>query len=675
MQVNKNTMKQFLTVQDTCFTIPVYQRNYDWNKENSKHRFSDILFVAQSGGTKTHFLGTICSKTIYSREKSIIDGQQRITSLSLLLKAMHDCVCDEDFKRGIEQTYLKNTGYGVDPRHAIKLRLNRRDDQIYRQLLASDGFVPAEQLTPAQAASSIYQNYLFFFESLKDKTDAERLRIRDALERIIIVDLDVEGENPQEIFESLNSTGLDLSPVDLLRNYLLMSLDYETQLRYYEDYWFKIEENVRPENMVRFFVDYLIFTKKSDSFTWQGRRAHINKAKLYEAFKDHYRALGGEEERYTSSAQVTGVLLEDMLKCSKLYAHLVFGPKTSYKNLPRASQLIFATCNLIEAEGSRPVLLYILKHRQAGNISEACALELLQACNSLAMRARVCGASGINGQFAGVVLQRLPENPTDGVASVFWQALTSGSGKYAFPLNDTFQECLLNRSLYETLRAKGTKQLLYTLELHAANAKGLPDYDDVNTSVEHIVPQTLTPEWEAALGTGVEQHAANLNKLGNLALTSNNSEMSNSSFASKADWYKQSSFTHTRSLAAEAGFNIASIQERGAALAEECLRVWPMPASLQESGRKAEATQRRAPFRFSMIGLIKGDEIAFVNDTSQVAFVDDDRYVMYEGERYSLTSLALKLLGRSGAVQGPLYFSYEGQILHDLRIQAESGVF
>lgn len=232
--------------------IPVYQRNYDWKEENCKQLWNDIWYISQSPSSKTHFLGTVCSKTFNGHEKTIIDGQQRITIVTLLMKAMHDYVDNEVFKNDIDSNFLHNNGYGVSPNHKVKLHLNRRDDEVYNKLLSNREYTPASKLSPSEASSRIYQNYNYFYEAISGLDECQVADVRSALDRIVIVDLDVEGENPQEIFESLNSTGLDPTDVDLLRNFLLMSLDYETQVRLYDDYWFGIEENVRADNMVRF---------------------------------------------------------------------------------------------------------------------------------------------------------------------------------------------------------------------------------------------------------------------------------------------------------------------------------------------------------------------------------------------------------------------------------------
>ena len=677
MQVVKNNITQFLSLTNTCFMIPVYQRNYDWTEENCKQLWSDLWYVAQHDGARTHFLGTICSKTVSGHEKTIIDGQQRITTITLLVKAMLDYVDNEDFKRDLDSSFIHNNGFGVTQDHRVKLHLNRRDDAIYNKLLDSDEHVEADALSAKETASRVYQNYDYFYQRINGLTMEQIVSVRSALDSIIIVDLDVETENPQEIFESLNSTGLDLTDVDLLRNFLLMSLEHKTQTRLYDQYWYKIEENVHPDNMVRFFVDYLIFIKKSDSIQIRGRRGHINENNLYTAFKDYYRSLSGSSEDRYASPEVTEEILKSMLRYSKSYKKLVFNANIDQNKLGDIERAIYSIVYINQSISSRPVLLYIMDKYLQNEISHDDALEMLNACLSITFRAKVAGSTGINGQFAGNMLQRLPDTAGQGIVKAFWRAITSGSGKFAFPSDKVFSDALMNRQVFDVLRSKGTKYMLYTLEQKSVSAKGLPRYDDPNITVEHVMPKTLTDEWRDYLGEDAIFHDTHLNLLGNLTLTSNNPEMSNKSFGSKQAWYKQSSFSFTRQLAEAEEWSIESIRNRCKELTDKCLETWPMPAEYQPIQMDELTPKRRPPFRFSMVGLEKGDEILYINDPSRVAIVEDDSHVRYEGQVYSLSGLATLLLGRdsSNGIAGPLYFTYDGQTLAELRDEIETNMY
>lgn len=502
--------------------------------------------------------------------------------------------------------------------------------------------------------------------------------VRSALDRIVIVDLDVEGENPQEIFESLNSTGLDLTDVDLLRNFLLMSLDYGTQVRLYDDYWFKIEENVRPDNMVRFFIDYLIFVRKSDALMLRGRRAHINEKNLYQAFKDYYASFADKTDRYESSSEVTETILKEMLGYSEIYKDLVFDDGIDMNALDDTGRIIYSIVSLNGSIASRPVLLYVMDKFHQGLVTEDQKTEMLNACLSLVFRSKVSGMTGINSQFAGNILKKLAESDRDDIVDDFWRTLASGSEKFAFPSDRTFADALLNRQIFEVLRSKGTKYLLYSLEQNAPSAKGLPRYDDSNITIEHIMPKTLSEDWLDSLGDDAIHHDDYLNKLGNLALTSNNSEMSNNLFAEKGDWYSESSFFYTRDLRSYDDWGPLQIRRRGRKLAQRCVEIWPFPLKYQSGKCRDEESdgKRRSNFRFSMIGANPGEEITYIHNPGCVATVYDDTHVLYDRRVYALSMLAAVLLGKTstGGVRGPAYFLYKGETLAELRDEAENGL-
>ena len=678
MQVSKANISQFLASNNVCFVIPVYQRNYDWKEDNCKQLWDDIWYLTRYPDN-THFLGTICSSGVISHEMTIIDGQQRITTVTLLIKAMHDCAKDPELKRDLKNTYLCNTGYGIPAEHKVKLQLNTRDDRIYNKLLNSDTFTSIADLEEQMVNSRLYQNYLYFYETVKN-FDADMIQnVMAALEKLIIVELNTENEDPQEIFESLNSTGLDLTDVDLIRNYLLMSLERETQRRLYDSYWYPIEENVGTDNMVRFFVDYYIYSRKSDSLMYKGRKAHISVGHLYYGFKEHYKTLLGKDSPHHATAEVTEELLTDMLRCSKLYKRLVFNNRVDMNNLNEIDRIIYSIVYLNEAISTRPILMYITELSQSGKINDAEATEMFNACLSMIFRSKVTKSTGMSGQFVGNMLLRLSTDENPNILDKFWRAITAGRGDFAFPDDETFRYALFNKQIFDTLRSKGTKYLLYSLEQKSPSAKGLPRYDDPNLTIEHIMPKTLSPEWQKYLGDEAVRHSDFLNKLGNLALTNNNPEMSNDTFNEKRNWYSESSFHYTRKLATYENWSIEKIVERSKELMDKCVELWYFPyeyqqSTLDEFDDDSSQKNKKPPFRFSMIGLEEGDEVEYIEDRSIIATVVDDTHVLYKGDVYSLSGLVTYLRGSNQHHKGPHFFMYKGRTLLELREEKESYV-
>ena len=238
MNVDRRSFVRFLEGNDKSFVIPVYQRNYDWGKEQCKKLFDDIVALHKNKN-KSHFLGTIVS--VYhdgnDEEKLIIDGQQRITTLSLLLLALHNLLINDE-KREINpdelMDYLINK---YSKSRKIKLKPVKNDNEAFNKLFDGN-----EENVPD---SKITNNYEYFKELINSsKLTLKHKEIHEAIKKLIIVEirLSPSDDNPQMIFESLNSTGLSLSPSDLIRNFILMDIKLNEQELFYESYWRKIEE-------------------------------------------------------------------------------------------------------------------------------------------------------------------------------------------------------------------------------------------------------------------------------------------------------------------------------------------------------------------------------------------------------------------------------------------------
>lgn len=676
MDVSEDTISEYLTVRKVRFVIPVYQRNYDWMDEQCDRLWEDLFSLSMNfNGDRTHFMGTICSKSINSHERTIIDGQQRITTISLLVKAMHDVLDDENEKKELDESYLHNTGKGINPKDSIKLQLNRHDSLIYSKLLSLDHPVEND-FSETELRSRICKNYFFFVDKLNELNSEEIGHLWESFDRLIIINLEIGQENPQEIFESLNSTGLDLRDVDLLRNYLLMNLNYDDQVRIYDEYWSKIEENIGTENMDRFFVDYLIYTRRSDSLNETGPkgRQHINEKTLYRAFRSHYDEIRRKMGDNTAT-NVTKYILKDMYDCSIIYRELIFHneskpfkakEKDPLKMIP---WIIYSITNINQSVSSRPLLLFILKMMKQGEITPEKALVMLRGCLSYVFRSRVSRHYGLTGQSAGNIIRRMQDDDSEDKVVAFWKAITSGMGRYAFPSDDVFRNELKNRDVYNVLRSSGCRYLLYSLEQNYLNSKGIDDVYPWDSSTEHIMPQSLSEGWRDYLGDDAALHLEYVHKLGNLALTDYNSDMSNKDYDDKRSLFLTSNYAHTAELYNIPRWNISCIEERGSILAEECLEIWSFPAEYQGRSVQSSSTKRRASFRFSMIGIEKDAVITFAKDHRIKARVVDDSNVEYEGEKYSLSRLASKLLGKD--VGGPNYFLYKGRPLNDLRAEYE----
>jgi len=290
------SIERFLSFGETRFIIPIYQRNYNWKEKNCLQLFNDIKEASKNENIKNHFMGSIVyvsnseTESIDVNEYVIIDGQQRLTTITLVLKAFYDVLDDEEMKANIKEKYLINKW--LDEQNKIKLKPIKKDDETFIKLFKND-------LDTIDRNSNIYKNYNFFKEQLLNIENKKELLKGFKKLFIVHIALNRRDDNPQLIFESINSTGVSLSQADLIRNFLLMDKEPNEQARLFENYWFKIEENLYFENISDFIRDYLIIKQNKIP----------NKAEVYEAFKKFVFEKNFE----------TKELLEELYSYSKIY--------------------------------------------------------------------------------------------------------------------------------------------------------------------------------------------------------------------------------------------------------------------------------------------------------------------------------------------------------------------
>lgn len=572
MDVKKTNIKRFITSSDIVFVIPVYQRNYDWKKENCVQLFNDIKNLICND--KTHFIGTICYKMDGRYKSVIIDGQQRITTIMLLLKALYDSCNDEKLKKKINEQFLTNPYSDGDLK--LKLKPIKKDEATYKALLDND-------LALVDKNSNIYTNYLLFKDLLKDlikKYNPDE--IEDAIERLEVVEISLTDENPQIIFESLNSTGLGLTNTDLLRNYLLMSLDYPTQERLYLSYWLKIEELLGSDKMENFMVDYLIFQRRTNSISENGKSARISSKNLYTSFKKQFPNITGTD----SHIAIENCFI-DLYKFAKIYKHFIYSEKTTFSSLSKIDKKLYELFYLLNESAASILLMCLFDKFQSGIINEETLEKLIDICITMAFRSKVCGTYGLSSaQFAALAIQKIYSNPlffNENIFDNFWIVLSSGNGKYSFPTDNEFKFSLTTSNLYQSLRSNITKYLLYKLEKQQPHSKELPEYG--NATVEHIMPQTLSDKWIKYIKDNgqIDTYEKYLHTLGNLALTNYNSELGNKMFEEKKAEYKRSNYSLTESVSKYDIWNNEAIEDRSKRLSAIALKVWPASQLVQKN--------------------------------------------------------------------------------------------
>ncbi len=557
MQAGKDTFKKFMSGEVTL-VIPVYQRNYDWKATHCAQLFNDMIRIVTNG--KPHFIGTFVYQSTPAddifQDYTIIDGQQRIASIILFARALYD-FADDSLKANINAKFLRHTSCGAE--NKFRLRPTEFDQGVFQKIM--DG---ADDFTDDEKSSAMYRNYRFFREEIA-KSNLTHEDFCDAIDKLNIVSICLDKENPQEIFESLNSTGLNLSQTDLVRNFLLMPLAYDLQTTMYKNYWLKVEELLRPSNSVeKFMVQYLITKRKSNAIS-DGQRQLSNK-NLYEIFKVEY------EKFFDADAEVC---LRDMLRYAKLFKRCLFSAEIAFADLSALDKKFYELTFLLKADNAPIILMYLLDRYEQNHFDEATFIKFVDAMISLAFRAKACKRNGIDQQFAGNVLARLDkENPL--TEKAFWQAITFGSGDRAFPNDNDFQAALMNTDLQDRIKSDGFKYLLYSLE-RAESPQTLPAYSDV--AVEQILPKKPNTAWKSYLTErgGLQSHEPWTQALGNQTLVNGAERGRGDIFEQKKIRYARSCFSFTKTLSGDSQWTSKQIQARAQKLAAAAVKVWTLP--------------------------------------------------------------------------------------------------
>ena len=561
MNGNAQKLIKYMDGASKRFIIPVYQRNYDWKMEHCKQLYDDLVKVIRQN-RKSHFFGSIVSvqsETGTMEEFLIIDGQQRLTTISLLLLAIYHLLCsgkmvshDRQLTDKILKKYLIDEYEPEEKR--IKLKPIKNDQKAFGILFDKD-----EECIPD---SNLTINYQYFY----DRIQREELSIDelfDAICRLEIINISLNHEdNPQLIFESLNSTGLDLSEGDKIRNYILMGLPNDQQAKFYEKYWNRIE-NHTDYDVSSFVRDYLSIKQQSTP--------NINS--VYPAFK-----------KYVEDAEQEDIepLLKDLLEYAKRYALLLRG---GYSD-ERLNGCIYRL-NRLSTSVTRPFLLEVLRLCESDSLSADELVEIFQFTESYLFRRTICDlpTNALNKIF--LMLHReiiRMDGSEENYAEKFKYALLSKKERARYPSDDEFAESMSIRNIY----GMNPKNKLYLFErLENAETGETKDVwghlDRGEYSIEHIMPQHLTAAWVAALGEEQEMiHTNWLHRLANLTLTAYNSRYSNSPFADKRDMahgFKDSGLRVNQWIGQKDKWGLPELEERDQLLRNRVIGIWSYPTS------------------------------------------------------------------------------------------------
>ena len=567
-------INEFLQAPNVQFVIPVYQRNYDWGNSECKVLLNDIISV----GTKndgTHFIGSIVyiHEGTYNisdvKELVVIDGQQRLTTINILYVALYRFAKEIGDQNNADKLYemILTNKYVKNESNKLKLKQTDTNSVAFRSIVSGTE-------SEFDEYSNVIENFNYF-KSIVNRDNFEILL--NGLNRLIFVEISLERDkdDPQRIFESLNSTGLDLSQSDLIRNFILMDLPPKEQNRIFETIWNPIEKNardiVRKESKVSDYIrDYLTLRNKKIP----------NKSKVYEEFKNLYE--NRKDEAYHQE-------LENIKSLSFHYKKFINPSTIKEVDIRKEMEYI----NRLEINVAYPFLLQLFEDADNGLIEKAEFIKILKLIQSYTWRRFVVGlpTNSLNKIFMTLYSEVDTEEYYESVAI----ALLKKRGRGKFPTNEELRNALKDKDLYNT-QSKNKNYMFEMLE-------NFNNREHVNTSIEditieHIFPQNPNEQWAEELLP--EEYFAfkekHLNTIANLTLSGNNGALGNKSFLAKKKMnvdgneqgYQYSRLWLNAYLKEIDRWDVSKYKERFDIIYERFLKIWEYPEVIIEEDAETE---------------------------------------------------------------------------------------
>ena len=565
MKANETKVDKFLATNETSFAIPVYQRNYDWTLFQCKQLLHDIIETGRNDKTNAHFIGSIVyvHDDVYTAsgltELTIIDGQQRLTTITLIYIALYRLAKELNnpmLVSRIQKTYLINEFAPEEEK--LKLKPTENNKEALRHILNS---TDAEEF---KGYSKIIEN----FEYLRSVITADNFEtVQRGLSKLIFVDiaLDRQKDNPQRIFESLNSTGLELSQADLIRNYILMGLSRSNQDRIYKSYWEVIEKNAKDETLNKtrvseFIRDYLTLMNKEIP----------NKGDVYFKFKEKYP---------TTTIDDLELVLGELKSLVKYYNKLTNPRNESDKDIRTQLEYI----NRLEINVAFPFLMKVYEDYSNDIIDKFTFIAVLSLVQSFSFRRFIIGlpTNALNKIFMGLYDKVEPNNYLLSIQ----KSLLQRSGVQRFPRNPETINALKEKDVYN-IKPKNRTYLFERLENYQ-NMEPVVFEGNSDITVEHIFPQNPDPKWKIELGADeynlIKEYY--LDTIGNLTLSGNNGKLGNKPFLEKKvmnneekeQGYIFSRLWLNRDLKEKTKWDKIEIEERANAITERFLKIWELP--------------------------------------------------------------------------------------------------
>ncbi|WP_035939069.1 DUF4357 domain-containing protein [Fusobacterium periodonticum] len=672
MKASERKITKLFSESDTVFSIPVYQRDYNWQEKQCQRLFKDILQTGKNEKVSSYFLGSIVyiHDGIYGvgeKEFHVIDGQQRMTTLTLLFLAIYFKLKGTILAKDADKIYNQ---YVVNPysEKEIKLKLLPPEENLY--ILNKISHNKFNELEAFQDRNML-KNYLFFEKELETLSFEDMKHLSNGIEKLIYIDIALEKgkDDPQKIFESLNSTGLDLSQGDLIRNYILMDLERGEQNRIYKEIWIPIENNCKVSDgseitsyVSDFIRDYL--TLKTEKIS--------SKPKVFETFKVYYEKENDEK-------------LEDMKKYSEAYSYIIKPSLEKDRDIQRELDYLKS----LDKTVINTFLIGILKDYKDNILEKDELLNILILLQSYLWR------------------RYITEKPTNALNKIFqgMYGKISRSGNYYenlvdvlmaedFPTDEELESALKLKNVY-----KDKEKLNYVFKkLENYNHNELIDFENEKITIEHIFPQKPNKAWKENYSDNeLEQMISFKDTISNLTLTGSNSNLSNKAFHEKRDdevhGYKNSKLYMNKYLGRLEEWNLLSMEARFESLYDDIIKIWKRPEDKATNDMEKITFVLKGKITSGKGRLLSNEKFEILKGTSIVLEVKsdnpstfrrnknliedlirknlieklEDRYVFKEN--YIATSpsaAAILVLGRS-ANGWTEWKTYEGKLLSDYR--------
>jgi uncharacterized protein with ParB-like and HNH nuclease domain len=591
MKTNQTNLHGIIGMSRCQYIVPLFQRTYSWGKKEWQDLWDDILELHENDVAKNHFLGSIVTIPVGSASQNVtkyvlIDGQQRLTTLFILLILIRDHAMKEEYPAKsladqINEDQLINKHSKGGENDKYKLLPTQQDRPAFQTLINRQSISPELEKTQIIECYYFFEKCYRFFEKRVKKIDVEKLsQIISNQLTVVSIELDPD-ENPHLVFESLNARGKPLSQADLIRNYFFMRIQVDEQKEIFDRHWLPMQ-NALGDDLTECIRHYLMAIKATD----------VKKTEVYITLKN----------------SVAEVDVLDSLKEIATYAiyyqkilHPEHEPTPSIQHALKRIERIKVTV-------AYPFLLKCYHDYQQGNLSEVDFCKVLHFIENMVIRRHVCKlpSNALNKVFPGIYRHvKLDYSTGSNHSAEFIKGVAQLLQGKGYPNDEEFRDALTTTNLYSQSGGRErTKLILESLE-SSHQHKEKVDFEEL--SVEHIMPQTITEWWQNHLGEEWGSiHELYLHTLGNLTLTGYNSELSNKSFPGKQKGLAQSHLELNRHFASLKEWKKEQIERRAEQLADLALTVWSYFGDNQQpaSTRKRQEVTGTKPSRL----VIKDEE-------------------------------------------------------------------